>query len=111
VVVGYPDLLPDDGVGCTSAAVPFAAGDFAYLRDTEKALNTMLAKQAARGGARYVDTYGPTVGHDMCKPPAERWIESLQPASAAAPAHPNAAGEQAMATAVEHALPVGGKRH
>ncbi|MFF7330041.1 GDSL-type esterase/lipase family protein [Streptomyces sp. NPDC008150] len=111
MVVGYPDLLPDDGVGCTSASVPFAAGDFAYLRDTEKALNAMLAKQAARGGARYVDTYRPTVGHDMCKPVGQRWIESLQPASPAAPAHPNAAGERAMATAVEHALPVGGKRH
>ncbi|MGV9357588.1 SGNH/GDSL hydrolase family protein [Streptomyces misionensis] len=99
LVVGYPDLLPDDGVGCFPQ-VPFAQGDFAYLRDTEKRLNLMLRTEAARNRAEYVDTYGPTVGHDMCKAPADRWIEPLQPASPAAPAHPNALGEQAMAGAV-----------
>ena len=98
-VVGYPDLLPDDGVGCFPA-VPFAAGDFAYLRDTEKRLNAMLKGEALTHGAAYVDTYGPTIGHDMCKAPADRWIEPLVPAAPAGPAHPNAKGEQAMATAV-----------
>lgn len=100
VVVGYPDLLPDDAVPCTSQAVPFAPGDFGYLRDTEKKLNLMLRIEALLHGASYVDTYTPTVGHDMCKAPADRWIEPLVPASPAAPAHPNAKGEQAMATAV-----------
>ncbi|MFF7209687.1 SGNH/GDSL hydrolase family protein [Streptomyces sp. NPDC008238] len=100
VVVGYPDLFPDDGSACTSASVPFAAGDFSYLRDTEKTLNSMLAAQARKGGATYVDTYTPTVGHDMCAPTGTRWIESLAPATPAAPAHPNALGEQAMAGAV-----------
>ncbi|MEU8034022.1 SGNH/GDSL hydrolase family protein [Streptomyces sp. NPDC049099] len=99
VVVGYPDLLPDDGSGCFPQ-VPFAQQDFAYLRDTEKRLNLMLRVVAGLNRAEYVDTYGPTVGHDMCKAPADRWIEPLQPASPAAPAHPNATGEQAMAQAV-----------
>jgi lysophospholipase L1-like esterase len=99
VVVGYPDLLPDDGVGCRPA-VPFADGDFAYLRDTEKRLNTMLAEQARRDRAEFADTYRPTVGHDMCTAPSVRWIEPLQPASPAAPAHPNATGESVMAHAV-----------
>ncbi|SFE00312.1 GDSL-like Lipase/Acylhydrolase family protein [Actinacidiphila alni] len=99
VVVGYPDLLPDDGVGCFPS-VPFAAGDFPYLRDVEKKLNAMLRVEALLNGARYVDTYKPTVGHDMCKAPADRWIEPLVPASPAAPAHPNAKGEQSMAQAV-----------
>ncbi|MFI2645382.1 SGNH/GDSL hydrolase family protein [Streptomyces sp. NPDC018610] len=103
LVVGYPDLLPDDGSGCFPS-VPFAAKDFPYLRDTEKRLNLMLRLVAAVDGARYVDTYGPTRGHDMCKAPADRWIEPLQPASPAAPAHPNARGEQAMADAVLRAL-------
>ncbi len=102
-VVGYPDLLPDDGVGCFPA-VPFAAGDFPYLRDTEKKLNTMLRFEALLHGATYVDTYSPTVGHDMCRPPADRWIEPLTPAAPAAPAHPNAKGEQAMAAAVRQRL-------
>lgn len=100
LVVGYPDLLPDDGVPCTSPAVPFAAGDFPYLRDTEKKLNAMLRLEAYLHHDAYVDTYAPTVGHDMCKAPADRWIEPLVPASPAAPAHPNAVGEQAMARAV-----------
>ncbi|MEV5953267.1 SGNH/GDSL hydrolase family protein [Streptomyces sp. NPDC051987] len=99
LVVGYPDLLPDDGSGCYPT-VPFAAKDFPYLRDTGKRLNLMLRLVAAWNGARYVDTYGPTVGHDMCKAPADRWIEPLQPTSPAAPAHPNAKGEAAMAQAV-----------
>ncbi|MFI1050674.1 SGNH/GDSL hydrolase family protein [Streptomyces griseoruber] len=103
LVVGYPDLLPDDGIGC-APSVPFAAGDFPYLRDTEKRLNLMLRLVAYGSRAEYVDTYGPTVGHDMCKPAADRWIEPLRPASPAAPAHPNAKGEAAMAEAVLHRL-------
>ncbi|MFJ9817264.1 SGNH/GDSL hydrolase family protein [Streptomyces sp. NPDC101151] len=99
LLVGYPDLLPDDGSGCFPT-VPFAQRDFPYLRDTEKRLNLMLRLVAAWNRAEYVDTYGSTVGHDMCKAPADRWIEPLQPASPAAPAHPNAKGEAAMAQAV-----------
>lgn len=107
LVVGYPDLLPDDGSGCYPS-VPFAAGDFPYLRDTGKRLNLMLRLVAAVNHAEYVDTYGPTRGHDMCKAPDVRWIEPLQPASPAAPAHPNAKGEEAMAHAVLERL---GKGH
>ncbi|WP_329362588.1 SGNH/GDSL hydrolase family protein [Streptomyces sp. NBC_01483] len=110
-MVGYPSLFPDSGVGCTSASVPFAAGDFAYLRDKTKSLNSMIARQAKRGGATYVDTYTPTIGHDMCRPVGERWIESLAPQTPTAPAHPNALGEQAMATAVTNALAKCGGAH
>ncbi|PSM45045.1 GDSL family lipase [Streptomyces dioscori] len=99
LVVGYPNLLPEDGSGCYPS-VPFAAKDFPYLRDTGKRLNLMMRVVAKLNHAEYVDTYGPTIGHDMCKPPAVRWIEPLQPASPAAPAHPNAKGEAAMAGAV-----------
>jgi lysophospholipase L1-like esterase len=106
LVVGYPDLLPDDGSGCYPT-VPFAAKDFPYLRDTEKRLNLMLRLTAALNRAEYVDTYGPTRGHDMCKPPADRWIEPLQPTSPAAPAHPNAKGEETMAEAVLTRLDAG----
>ncbi|GGS11571.1 lipase [Streptomyces humidus] len=99
LLVGYPDLLPDDGSGC-APSVPFAAGDFPYLRDTGRRLNLMLRLVARWNRAEYVDTYGPTVGHDMCTSPEVRWVEPLQPASPAAPAHPNAKGEEAMAGAV-----------
>ncbi|MEU1194555.1 SGNH/GDSL hydrolase family protein [Streptomyces sp. NPDC005859] len=110
LVVGYPDLLPDDGSGC-APAVPFATRDFPYLRDTGKHLNLMLRLVARWNHAEYVDTYGPTVGHDMCKSPADRWIEPLQPTSPAAPAHPNAKGEVAMAGAVWQRLTHGRGGH
>ncbi|MBO1329853.1 SGNH/GDSL hydrolase family protein [Streptomyces sp. VRA16 Mangrove soil] len=103
-VVGYPDLFPDDGVGCTSSSVPLAAGDFPWLRDKEKELNAMLAREARHAGATYVNTYAPTVGHDLCRPAGERWIETFAPQTPAAPLHPNAMGESAMAGAVETAL-------
>ncbi|MEU8949305.1 SGNH/GDSL hydrolase family protein [Streptomyces sp. NPDC048489] len=107
LVVGYPDLLPDDGSGCYPS-VPFAAGDFPYLRDVGKRLNLVMRAVALFHHAGYVDTYKPTVGHDMCKAPADRWIEPLKPASPAAPAHPNAKGEAAMARAVLAQLSKGG---
>ncbi|WP_338932423.1 SGNH/GDSL hydrolase family protein [Streptomyces netropsis] len=99
VIVGYPTIMPDNGVGCFPA-VPIAAGDVGYLRDTEKHLNTMLKQQAAKAGVRYADTYGPTVGHDVCVPAADRWVEGASPENPAAPFHPNAKGEEAMARAV-----------
>ena len=110
VVVGYPDLLPDDGSGCYPT-VPFAAKDFPYLRDTGKRLNVMLRAVALLNRADYVDTYGPTVGHDMCKAPADRWIEPLRPTAPAAPAHPNAKGEEAMARALAGTLDRHARHH
>jgi lysophospholipase L1-like esterase len=103
VVVGYPDILPEYSNGCWPAE-PIAYGDVSYLRSTEKLLNAMLATAAAANNAQYVDTYTPTIGHDVCKPAGTKWIEGLLPLSAAAPFHPNAKGEAAMAVALEAAL-------
>jgi lysophospholipase L1-like esterase len=99
VVVGYPAILPDTGLGCWPV-VPIAYADVPYLRDVEKSLNAMLSSQAAGNGATYVDTYTPSIGHDACKSTSTRWVEGLVPANPAAPFHPNAAGEQGMASAV-----------
>ncbi len=99
VVVGYPALFPDNGVGC--ADVPFAAQDFSWLRDTTLKLNRALARRAAAGGTgvSYADTYSPTVGHDMCRPRDRRFIESLSPAANSMAAHPNWMGQFMMASA------------
>jgi lysophospholipase L1-like esterase len=102
-VVGYPDILPEYSDGCWPL-VPLAYGDVSYLRQTEKELNGMLAAEASAYGAAYVDTYTPTIGHDVCQAPGRKWIEGLVPASAAAPFHPNALGEAAMARALEAAI-------
>lgn len=102
-LVGYPAILPDTGPGCFPI-VPFSPGDVAYLRGVEKELNAMLAAQAASAGVTYVDTYTPTIGHDVCTLPGTKWIEGLVPTAPAAPVHPNALGEAAMAAAVVAAL-------
>jgi lysophospholipase L1-like esterase len=84
--------------------VPIAHGDVPYLRGVELELNQMLADEAAANGAAYVNTYTDSIGHDVCQAPGVRWVEGLAPTSPAAPFHPNALGEQAMARQVLGAL-------
>ncbi|MGH3430372.1 MAG: SGNH/GDSL hydrolase family protein [Terriglobales bacterium] len=103
LLVGYPTILPDSGNGCFPE-LPLAAGDVPYVRGFANSLNAMLASQAKRAHATYVDTHKPTVGHDVCQPTGTRWVEGVKPTSPAAPLHPNALGQQAMATAVLAAL-------
>ncbi|WP_235029555.1 SGNH/GDSL hydrolase family protein [Streptomyces sp. 3213.3] len=97
IVVGYPALFPDDGVACPE--VPFSKGDFACLRDTTTKADRALERQAvtAGPGTSFADTYTPTIGHDMCRPRDERWIESLPPAQNTTAAHPNTLGRSVMA--------------
>jgi lysophospholipase L1-like esterase len=103
LVVGYIDILPVTGPGCWPF-LPIAMGDFSYLRGVEEELNQMLASQAAGNGATFVDTYSPTIGHDLCQDIGVRWVEGLVPTSPAAPVHPNVLGMQAAAAAVLSAL-------
>lgn len=102
VVVGYPDMFPQSG-GCWPA-VPITNGDVAYLRGIEVKANAMLAAAAKAAGATFVNTYTPTIGHDFCQPESVRDVEGLLPGSLALPFHPNARGQQAMATAVLAAI-------
>jgi lysophospholipase L1-like esterase len=102
VVVGYPDMFPRSG-GCWPA-VPITDGDVAYLRGTEVKINAMLAADAKAAGATFVNTYTPTIGHDFCTPESVRYVEGLLPGSLELPFHPNARGQQAMATAVLAAI-------
>jgi lysophospholipase L1-like esterase len=99
LLVGYPDVLPSTGHGCWPA-VPIAHGDVPYLRGVETGLNAMLASEAAAGDATFVDTYSDSIGHDFCQPKGVKWVEGLVPTSPAAPVHPNALGEKAMAQQV-----------
>jgi lysophospholipase L1-like esterase len=98
-VVGYPDLLPAGGGGC-GGALGITAGDIAFLNQEEVRLNGALEQVARTAGDGYADTYTPSQGHDACSAPASRWLEPLLTTSAAAPLHPNAAGERGMADAV-----------
>jgi lysophospholipase L1-like esterase len=102
-VVGYPDLLPAGGGGC-GGALGITAGDIAFLNQEEVRLNGALEQVARAAGDGYVDTYTPSQGHDACSASASRWLEPLLVTSAAAPLHPNAAGERGMADAVVEAV-------
>jgi lysophospholipase L1-like esterase len=107
VLVGYPNILPTDTLGragCLIAGVPFTPGDISYVDGIERALNAMLARAAKAEGVLFVDTYTPSIGHDMCRLPGTRWIEPLIPLSPAAQFHPNAAGEAATAADLQRAL-------
>lgn len=101
-VVGYPAILPDTGTGCWPR-LPYAVADVPYLRAKQNELNAMLRAQATATRAVYVDAYRPSVGHDACQPAADRWVEPVFDASGV-PLHPNAAGMQAMASAVLSAI-------
>ena len=102
LLVSYPDLFPAHG-GCWPV-VPITDGDISYLRGIELKMNAMLAADAAAAGVTFVDTYAPTVGHDFCASGNTRDIEGLVPGSLAAPFHPNARGQAAIAAQVLKAL-------
>jgi lysophospholipase L1-like esterase len=106
-VVGYPAVLPDSGIGCWPV-MPYAYRDVPYLRAREKELNAMLSAQAAGHDAVYVDTYGPSIGHDACALPGLRWVEPVVPLALAAPVHPNAAGMAGVASVVTAAIRASG---
>lgn len=98
-IVGYPDVLPQSG-NCFGPNVPLSPDDVDYLDGVIKALNSMIAGQAAGNDAEYVDTYYPSIGHDVCKLPPNRWFEGAMPTEPAYPLHPNAKGEASMGRSV-----------
>ncbi len=108
VLVGYPDMFPQRG-GCWPA-VPITDGDIGYLRGIETQYNAMLSGVATATGATFVDTYTPTTGHDFCQSSKVKDVEGFVPTSLAAPFHPNARGQAAMAAAVLAALRAGQAR-
>jgi lysophospholipase L1-like esterase len=103
LVVGYPAFFPGSGPGCLPA-VPLGPGDVEYLRETQEALNAMLAEQADAAGVGFVDTHDRFAGHDVCQRPGVRWVEGPTPADPAAPLGPNAQGMVEVAGEVLTAL-------
>src|SRR5215210_1883411 len=98
-VVNYSAIFPHEGPGCYPQ-MPVAEGDVPWLRAKQEELNAMLATQATANGARLVDVYAASRGHDACSLPGFRWVEPVTPASPAAPVHPNLIGMKAMAALI-----------
>ena len=96
VLVGYPKIAPEHGT-CPSI-LPFADGDYAYLYSIEQALNAAVSGAAEAGGATYVDTFGPSTGHDACAPDGQAWIQGKDiNLLRAISYHPRFEGEAGMA--------------
>ncbi|MEU9045870.1 MULTISPECIES: SGNH/GDSL hydrolase family protein [unclassified Kitasatospora] len=104
-VIGYPTLLPVEPSGCLPVlGKTVAVSDLGFLSEKEQQLNGMLKKHAEAAGAVFVDTAGPSAGHDMCAGEDQRWVEPPFPARGMAPIHPNAKGQEAVAGVVLKAL-------
>jgi hypothetical protein len=87
-VIGYPGAIPDTGPGCWPQ-VPILEPDMRYLRDKFKEMNAMLAAAARRAGARFIDTYASSIGHDVCRPTGVAWVNGVTLDPPAFPLHPN----------------------
>lgn len=97
VILGYPQILPPVGDPLCYPAMPISMGDVPWLVNQQLVLNDAVRRAAAATGARYVDTFTPSAGHDACAPVGTRWMEPLVAPVNAYPVHPNALGEAAMA--------------
>ncbi|MFF7938478.1 SGNH/GDSL hydrolase family protein [Nocardia gamkensis] len=103
VLVGYPTGIRNGG--CPGVQ-PAWADDANYLQAKIDRLNAVMAEQADRQDAIFVDLAPSTRGHDACAPPAASWMVGVIPTSADAlvPLHPNAAGHENTARQVLAAL-------
>ncbi|WP_328451001.1 MULTISPECIES: SGNH/GDSL hydrolase family protein [unclassified Amycolatopsis] len=100
LVVGYPRIAPPSGY-CPDV-LPFADGDYGWLNEVEQELNQALSDAVdADGKATYVDTFGPSRGHDACARGGSAWINGKnQNVFAAAAYHPLKAGMAGVAAVV-----------
>jgi len=106
-LVGYPVALPDDGVACYPQ-LPILQPDVTYLRDRFRQMNEMLAGAAATVGVHFVDTYSSSIGHDLCQPPGEAWVNGIAMDPNGIPAHPNGLSHRNTARVVADAVRAAG---
>lgn len=70
MLIGYPSIVPKQG---TCDRLPVADGDYQWERSVEEGLNQVLLDATKQDGeSSYVDTYTPTLGHDICA--KQPWI-------------------------------------
>lgn len=101
VVAGYGTYVREGG--CWPVQ-PVWGRDADYIQGSVNLLNDALERQTLEHGGTYVDLAEASVGHDVCAPPNERYLEGLVPTSVAAPLHPNARGMAAFGTALAEAV-------
>ncbi|WP_019546452.1 SGNH/GDSL hydrolase family protein [Streptomyces sulphureus] len=102
VVTAYGDYVKPGGC---YPAVPVLPSDADWLQGGVNHLNEVIGEQSAAHGARYVDLFTPSRGHDACAAPKEKWVEGFVPTDLAAPLHPNRRGEGNYARIINEQLP------
>lgn len=108
-IVGYPEITPENGY--CPAAIPWTTDDLRWFRDGVTARgNALLKRSALANNAIFVDTFGPSKGHNACEPVGVRWIEPLIGSLTGVPVHPNATGEEHDAFALGKAMRMAGVR-
>jgi hypothetical protein len=98
VLVGYPQLLPASG---TCQQAPFPAGDYAFARSVNEGFSKAVARAARAERVGYVDVWKASAGHDICS--SDPWVNGLT-GPGAAPFHPFAVEQRAVAALLERAL-------
>ena len=101
LAIDYLAIVPDHGC---YPFLPATDEDMAYIHAKFLELNAMVKRAARKGGAEFVNTFTPTIGHDLCQLPHLRYGETFGPSvndpAVGVPAHPNAAGARAQAAIV-----------
>ncbi|WP_173007871.1 SGNH/GDSL hydrolase family protein [Mycolicibacterium sp. P1-18] len=105
ILVGYGTYVRPEG--CFPAE-PINPVDAAYFQAKVDELDERLAGVATDRGVDFFDVRPLTVGHDICAAPQDRYVEGFAPVSPAAPLHPNAAGANAVGTALADYVAAGG---
>jgi lysophospholipase L1-like esterase len=99
-VIGYPQIIPGSG---TCDLLPLAVGDYAFAREVNEGLNKAVEAGAEDAQAEYVDTFGPSEGHDICAD--DPWINGrVTSADTALAYHPLAVEQEQVARLVLDAL-------
>jgi lysophospholipase L1-like esterase len=94
IVVGYPQILPDQGT-CPEL-LPLADGDVDYARGIVDALTSAIERAARAADADYADVRAATAGHDICAD--DPWINGRNTdVDLALAFHPFAAEQRAVA--------------
>lgn len=97
VILGYPQILPEQGQLACYPSMPISLGDVPWLHEEQEVLNNVVARAAQQTGVRFINMGPSSRGHDACQPESRRWIEPAVGPVNAFPIHPNATGEAAMA--------------
>lgn len=107
VLVGYLPVVPEGRAGC-GELVPLKAEDAARLRGVADRMAVVFEQAAKETGTLFVRSQDVARGHDACA--ADPWIAGYKATQGATwpvgvPFHPNQAGMDRLADAVEAVLP------